>query len=66
MSNIFNAKRLLCNPIFISYLLPYAVYFVLLNSVNILFDCIICNSTYPFWFIKYAYKTKSMYSVKIH
>lgn len=66
MSNIFNVKRLLCSPIFISYLLPYAVYFVLLNSVNILFECIIYNRASPFWFIKYAYETKSMYGIKIH
>lgn len=65
MSNIFNVKRSRCNPIFISYLLPYAVYFVLLNSINILFG-IIYNSASPFWFIKYAYETKSMYGIKIH
>lgn len=66
MSNIFNVKRLLCNPIFISYLLPYALCFVLLNSVNILFDYIIYNSTSAFWFIKYAYETENMYGIKIH
>lgn len=45
--NVFNVKRLLCNPIFISYLMLYAVYFVLLNTVHILFDYVTYNSSSP-------------------